>query len=401
MKKILAIVLCLVMVLGVAACGGSSASGAAGDKVIKVGVFEPSSGDNGPGGKQEVLGIEYANSLKPTVTLGGEEYKVELVIVDNESSTDKAVSAAQSLVSSGVSVVLGSYGSGVSIAAADIFAEAKLPAIGCSCTNKNVTLGNDYYFRVCFIDPFQGTVMANYVKDQGYNTAYVLMEQGDEYSEGLAKNFVAAFPTLGGTVIEQTFATGTNDFTAVLTEAKNAGADAIFAPSSITSASLLLKQAAEQCPDIAIFAGDTWENSAIIDAAKGTNLKVAFSTFFDENDTSGPASAFVKGFREWLNANSDKKTNNGGNDIVAAVSVLGFDAYNTALAAMEAADAGDSASIYNTLKDPNFSYADAVTGSIAFNEIGDAIKDMAYIKYVDTVNGVFVFDKTQTTADLG
>lgn len=142
-----------------AADAGSSASG---DKVVKIGVFEPASGDNGAGGKQETLGIQYANSETPTVDIGGETYNVQLVVVDNQSSTEKGPSAAQQLVSEGVSVVLGSYGSGVSIAASDVFKNGGVPAIGVTCTNPQVTEGNDHYFRICFLDPFQGTVLANY-----------------------------------------------------------------------------------------------------------------------------------------------------------------------------------------------------------------------------------------------
>ena len=140
MKKIIALLLAAVMVMCLFAGCASS-----GSKVIKIGVFEPQSGDNGAGGKQEVLGIQYANSVKPTVTIGGEEYKIELDIQDNQSSTDKAVSAAQQLVADKVSVVLGSYGSGVSIAAGTYFANAKIPAIGCSCTNAAVTAGTANY----------------------------------------------------------------------------------------------------------------------------------------------------------------------------------------------------------------------------------------------------------------
>ena len=142
MKKIIALLLAAVMVMCLFA--GCASSG--GSKVIKIGVFEPQSGDNGAGGKQEVLGIQYANSVKPTVTIGGEEYKIELDIQDNQSSTDKAVSAAQQLVADKVSVVLGSYGSGVSIAAGTYFANAKIPAIGCSCTNAAVTAGKRLLF---------------------------------------------------------------------------------------------------------------------------------------------------------------------------------------------------------------------------------------------------------------
>lgn len=103
--------------------------------MIKIGVYEPASGDNGAGGKQETLGIQYANSVCPTVEVGGTTYDVELVIVDNESSNDKGPTAAASLVSSGVTIALGSYGSGVSIAASDVFGNAGIPIIGVTCTN--------------------------------------------------------------------------------------------------------------------------------------------------------------------------------------------------------------------------------------------------------------------------
>ena len=103
-----------------AASGEAAASTAAATdgKVVKIGVYEPASGDNGAGGKQEALGIQYANKVQPTVEIGGETYTVQLDIVDNQSSTDKGPSAAQQLVSRQVSVVLGSYGSAVAIAAA-------------------------------------------------------------------------------------------------------------------------------------------------------------------------------------------------------------------------------------------------------------------------------------------
>ncbi len=128
------------MFLGSSADGGNAP---AGNPVVKIGVFEPQSGDNGAGGKQEILGMQYANKQTPTVEIGGKVYDVELVYADNASSNDKAPSAAQTLISSGVSVVLGSYGSGVSIAAGDTFLSAGVPAIGVTCTNPLVTSGNE------------------------------------------------------------------------------------------------------------------------------------------------------------------------------------------------------------------------------------------------------------------
>jgi len=379
-----------------AGCGGGEEASEGGNPVVKIGVFEPASGDNGAGGKQETLGIQYANSVCPTVEIGGTTYDVQLEIVDNESSTDKGPTAAQALVSSGVSVVLGSYGSGVSIAAADTFANAKIPAIGCSCTNPAVTDGNEYYYRIFYLDPFQGTVLANYAFEEKGETAYVLAQLGDDYSVGLATSFQSAYEALGGKVVYETFPEGTSDFTAYITSAKNAGADVMFAPTSTTSASLIISQAASNGAEYALMAGDTWESSVILDAAKGTNLDVSVSTFFDENDDTAAGKEFVTGFKAWLNANPDKLTNNGGNDIVAAVSALGFDGYMTAVEAIKAADSADSQAVADALGGVVYT---GVTGEIKFDEIGDAVRNLAYIKTVDTVNGAFVFGKIQTIAD--
>ena len=390
MKKVLALVVALVLVL-------SFTTVAMAEDTVKIGVFEPSSGDNGAGGRQEVLGIEYANKLKPTVEIGGKTYNVELVVVDNQSASDKAVTAAQSLVSDGVSIVLGSYGSGVSMAGGDVFAAAGIPAIGISCTNPNVTLLCDYYWRICFLDPFQGSVMANFAAEKGCKKAYVLTMLGEDYGNGLGYYFTDAFQKLGGEVVSETFPEGTSDFSAYLNNAVKAGCDVIFAPSATTYASLIIDQAAAQNISFPLMAGDTWENSVILDAAKGKNIDVYVSTFFAEDESNAAAVEFVSGFKAWLNENTDKLTNNGGNDIVAAVSVLGYDAYNVALAALEAAGSVDPADVAAAL--PSVTY-NGITGSIAFDENGDAKKDMAYIKKADGDAGAFVFEKTQSVAEL-
>ena len=298
-RKVLAIAMAACLAAGTLAGCGSRKSD---EKVIKIGVFEPTTGENGGGGYQEVLGIRYAREMHPTVNIGGEEYTVKLVEVDNKSDKTEAVNAAQKLVSEKVSVVLGSYGSGVSIAAGQIFADAKIPAIGCSCTNPQVTEGNDFYFRVCFIDPFQGTVMANYAYQNGAKNAAVITQLGDDYSSGLGSYFKDAFAKLGGSIVsEEQFQTNQTDFKAILTNIKAADPDIIFAPSSITTAPLIIKQARELGITATIAAGDTWENSTIIENAGADSEGVVLSTFFDEAEPANDeAAAFIKGFKEYL-----------------------------------------------------------------------------------------------------
>ena len=167
-RKIIALVLVLCLALTLCACGSDSGDGqgdASDEKVIKIGVFEPLTGDSASGGKKEYLGMQYANQETPTIDINGETWTIELVPADNGSDTSKAPTAASQMVSEGVALVLGSYGSGVSMAASDIFKDAGIAAIGVTCTNPNVTAGNDHYFRICFLDPFQATVLANFALD--------------------------------------------------------------------------------------------------------------------------------------------------------------------------------------------------------------------------------------------
>ncbi|MGI5875028.1 MAG: ABC transporter substrate-binding protein [Bacillota bacterium] len=410
MKKILAISLAVMLALTVfAGCGGSDSGGAAGDAsyagqgtavsgdTIKIGVFEPTTGENGGGGLQEVLGIRYANTIAPTVDIDGTTYNIELVEVDNQSDKTAAVTAAQSLISSDVVAVCGSYGSGVAIAAGQTFADAKVPAVGCSCTNPQVTLGNDFYFRVCFLDPFQGTVVANYAIEEGYKTAAVIAQNGDDYSTGLAAYFKEAFASLGGEIVsEQTYQTNESDFNAILTSIKEANPDVIFVPSSIVTAPLVIQQARALGIEAVIMAGDTWENETIVTTAGADSEGIVFSTFFDENDTENPvANEFVPGFKEWLNADPKNITSNGGSDGVAAVSALGYDSYMAVYEALKGLDGQGleqitSGDIRDALVDVNF---DGVTGNITFNENGDANKTTAYIKTVK--DGKITFLRTQ------
>ena len=362
--------------------------------VVKIGVYEPASGDNGAGGKQETLGVQYANTVTPTVMIGGTEYKVQLEIVDNESSNDKAVTAASELVSKGVSVVVGSYGSGVSIAASDTFANADIPAIGITCTNPQVTLGNDHYFRICFLDPFQGTVLANFAQENfAAKKAYCLAKLGDDYSVGLANYFIEAFEKLGGEVVFETFPEGTSDFAAYVANAKNQGADVFFSPVSIESAGLIIEQASTQGMAIPILAGDTWDSNVVLSAAKGTNVKIYVTTFFVEGSQDPQVLDFVNGFRNYINTNATAKTNNGGNDEISAVSAMGFDVYYVALEALKAAGSTKGADVKAAL--PGISYT-GVSGLIEFDATGDAKRDVAYVKQVNNETGKWDFIAVQS-----
>ncbi len=413
MKKFLASALSAAMLLSLlAGCGGNNASSgsaasggqssagsastgssaAAGDKVVKIGVFEPATGDSASGGKKEMLGMQFANSETPTVTVGGEEYQVQLVYADNGSSTDKAPTAASQLVSEGVALVLGSYGSGVSIAAGPTFGNAGIPAIGVTCTNPNVTAGNDYYFRICFLDPFQGTVLANFSMDKFQaKTAYCLGEAGNEYDQGLIAFFKQAFEASGGKVITDSFPTNNSDFNSYLNKAKAEGAEVIFTPVSIAYATQIITQAASLGLDIPFVGSDTLDDNMVLEAAKGTDIQLYVSTFYQE----GGNPAFDEGVKNYINTASGALDANGGNDTVAAVTAMGYDAYYVALEAIKAADSVNPADIKAALWNVEY---DGVSGHIAFDDTnGDAVRDTAYIKH-STNDGAWELETQQTVA---
>ena len=408
MKKFLAFALsCSLALTILAGCSSTPPSSAApesgspeatapaaqsGDKVIRIGVFEPSTGDSASGGKKEMLGMQYANTETPTVEVGGETYAVELVYADNGSTTDKAPTAASQLVSEGVALVLGSYGSGVSIAGGPIFGDAGIPAIGVTCTNPNVTAGNDYYFRICFLDPFQGTVLANFAKDKfGATTAYCLGEAGNEYDQGLIAYFEQAFTAAGGTVIKDSFPTNNSDFNSYLNKAKDQGADVIFTPVSIAYATQIITQAADLGIEAPFLGSDTLDDNMVLEAAKGTSVQLYVSTFYQE----GGDPAFDEGIKNYINTADGALEANGGNDTIAAVSAMGYDAYYVALEAIKAAGSADPAAIKAALWDVTY---DGVSGHIEFDDTnGDAVRDTAYIKH-STNDGAWELEGVQTVA---
>ena len=383
MKKALALILCVCMVLSLAACGGGGS--ASGSKTVTIGVFEPASGDNGAGGKQETLGVQYANSVQPTVEIGGETYNVVVKYVDNESSNDKASSAAAELVNAGCSVVLGSYGSGVSIAGGPTFENAGIPVVGITCTNPAVTEGNSYYFRICFLDPFQGTVLANYAFNKlGVTKAYCLNKLGDDYSGGLVNYFIEAFEKLGGECVHEEFPDGNSDFTSYVANAKAAGCGVFFSPVSTEAAQLIIDQAVAQGVTFPLLAGDTWDSNVILQAAQGKNVNITVTTFYPE----GADAAFDTNIKAWINSDATNKANNGGDDTVAAVTAMGYDAYFFALAAMQKAGSTDPAKIMEALWSTEYT---GVTGPIALDQTnGDAIRNTAYVKQVDTASGSWI-----------
>ena len=355
-----------------------SCSSSGGDKdVIKIGVFEPLTGANGAGGADEYDGIKLANKLYPTV-LGK---KVQLVAVDNKSDKVEAANAATVLVQKEkVKAVIGSWGSSLSMSGGPIFAEAKVPAVAVSATNPNVTKGNEYYFRVCFLDPFQGTVNAAYA----FNTlkakkVAIIREVSNDYSVGLAKFFVDGFVKLSGDpasiVATSDYNTGDQDFTAQLTNIKKFEPDVIFAPGNYTESALIIKQARALGMTAQFLGGDTWDMAAFQQVGGAAVEGATFSTFF-ANDVpiNKTSEAFLKAFRDEYKKEPP------------AVAALGYDAYMVIMDAIKRANSADSQKIRDALATTkNF---EGSAGSITINAERNADKDAVFKTVKD---GKFVF----------
>ena len=334
-------------------------------------------GANGAGGADEYDGIKLANKLFPTV-LGK---KVQLVAVDNKSDKVEAANAATVLVQKEkVKAVIGSWGSSLSMSGGPIFAEAKVPAVAVSATNPNVTKGNEYYFRVCFLDPFQGTVNAAYA----FNTlkakkVAIIREVSNDYSVGLAKFFVDGFVKLSGDpasiVATSDYNTGDQDFTAQLTNIKKFEPDVIFAPGNYTESALIIKQARALGMTAQFLGGDTWDMAAFQQVGGAAVEGATFSTFF-ANDVpiNKTSEAFLKAFRDEYKKEPP------------AVAALGYDAYLVVLDAIKRANSAEPEKIREALTQTKDFEGSA--GSITINAERNADKAAVFKTVKD---GKFVF----------
>ncbi len=370
LKKLMSVLLASAVFVGaLTGCGGDKKEDKKAGDTIKVGVFLPLTGDNAAGGELELRGIKLANKLHPEV-LGK---KVELVVADNKSDKAEAASVTARLIEKDkVVTVLGTYGSSLAMAAGNIVKEAKVPAIGTSCTNPQVTANNDYYFRACFIDPFQGTVMANYAYKQGARKVAIVQEVSNDYSVGLAKFFKEAFIRLtndkNAIIDVSNYQTGDKDFTALLTNLKAKNPDAVFAPGNFTESALMIKQARQLGMTVAFMGGDTWETQEFIDVGGKEVEGCVLSTAFDrEKASTEEAKKFLKAYTDEYKGEP------------SALSALGYDSYLIAIDAIKRAGGTDPKKVRDAIASTKD--LEAVTGKTTLDKNGDAIK-AAVIKVV-------------------
>lgn len=349
---------------------------------IKIGVYEPMTGDKAAGGQQTMEGVNLAYEMRKEA-IGR---PIEVILVDNKSDKVEAANAmARLLDKEKVVAVIGSYGSSLSMAGGPLALKAQVPVMGCSPTNPLVTKDNPFYFRACFIDPFQGQVMAQYAaKDLKAKTAAIVQDVAQDYSVGLASYFKKAFTALTGDansiVAEVSYQSGDSDFTAQLTNVIAKNPDVIFMPSYYQDMAQFAIQAKQLGVKATLLGGDALEAPELISVGGAAVEGVKFSTHYSADAAEREIS---KKFAEAYQKKFNKIPN--------AFAALGFDAYNLLVDAIEVAKSAEPVAIRDALV--QFKSHEAVTGVITFDENGDPIKSAVILgveggkfKYITTVN---------------
>ena len=265
---------------------------------IKVGEFASLTGGSASFGqsshKGTALAIEEINAAGGV--LGK---KLKLIAEDDQSQAGQPATIVRKLISQDkVVAVLGEVASSKSLEAAPICQQNKIPMISPASTNPKVTEVGDYIFRICFIDPFQGTVMAKFAQGKGWRKVAVLTDVKQDYSVGLAEFFVKGFTATGGEIVkDQKYSTGDKDFKAQLTSIKAAKPDAIFVPGYYGEVSLIGKQARLLGIKAPLLGGDGWVGDSLLKVA-GTSLDGSFfSCHFSADDKSAAVQNFVKKYK--------------------------------------------------------------------------------------------------------
>lgn len=264
-----------------------------------VGVFLALTGDTADFGTTTRDGIQLAASeINQAGGVNGK--KIRLVIEDDRGNPAEARTAVTKLIDqSGVIAVLGDVASSNSLAAAPVCQARKIPMITPSSTNPKVTQVGDYIFRVCFIDPFQGYVMAKFARDNlKAKTAAVLWDNGSDYSQGLSNVFKSQFPKMGGKILaDLTYHADDVDFSSQLTAIRAAKPDVIYVPGYYTEISLIARKARELGITVPLLGGDGWDSANLIKNAGSALEGCYFSDHYSPDSTKPQVKKFVQSFR--------------------------------------------------------------------------------------------------------
>ena len=365
--KLLVALAGLALSLGVA---GQTLAAEAGP--VKIGVYLPLTGQNAFGGQLELEGVRLANKEMPTV-LGR---PVDLVVVDDKSDKVEAANAVKRLVERDkVVALIGTYGSSLAMAGAEVAEKAKVPGVGTSCTNPLVTQGKKYYFRACFIDPYQGAAAATYAYENlGLKKAAVLMDMTNDYAVGLSSFFTRSFKKLGGEVVANLkYSSGDQDFTAQLTELISKKPDIVFMPAYFAEGAIIMKQARELGAKFRLMGADAMDNPDTLKLG-GKAAEGFLHTTFPYDPQMPNMSAEAKRFTEaWKAVYPEKETNVNG--------ALGYNTYFLILDAIKRANSAKPEAIAKALAETK--NLPTALGSLTINKTHDAEMPVGIIEYKD------------------
>ncbi|MCI7569939.1 ABC transporter substrate-binding protein [Desulfovibrio sp.] len=338
---------------------------------VKIGVYLPLTGQNAFGGQLELEGVQLANKEMPTVLDGR---PVELVVVDNKSDKVEAANAVKRLIERDkVVALIGSYGSSLAMAGAEITEKAKVPGVGTSCTNPLVTMGKKYYFRACFIDPYQGAAAATYaVEKLGFKKAAVLMEMTNDYAVGLANFFSRAFKKQGGEIVATLkYSAGDQDFTAQLTELISKKPDIVFMPAYFAEGAIIMKQARELGATFRLMGADAMDNPDTVKLAGKAAEGFLHTTFPYDPKMQNMSPEAVKFTEAWRAAYPEKETNVNG--------ALGYNSYFLIWTAINNAKSADPVKIAQALA--SIKNLSTPLGVLTINKTHDAEMPVGIIEY--------------------
>ena len=295
MKKVLALVLAVLMIVSMCAC--SSVKKEATVEIIKIGLAFPMSGTAAMAGKYSTHGADVLKEeLGGKITVGDKEYPVEFVTMDTEGSEEKTTNVYQKLIEEEkVIAIVGPDSSKCMLAAAPIAQNAKCPAITTFGTNTAVTEVGNYIFRACFIDPFQGSVAAAYCDQQGYKTACIMFNNADAYAVGLKDAFVENFK---GEVlaIEEYSGSDVKDYNVQLTKLAAQNPDVLLLPNLNVEIGLQIQQARTAGLNCPIVGGDSCDTPDVAKVAGPAIEGVAYVSAFSAESTDEAAKNFVDAY---------------------------------------------------------------------------------------------------------
>lgn len=342
----------------------SGCQGGGGEDEILIGHFGSMTGSEATFGSSTDNGIKMAvEELNASGGLLGK--KVRLITYDDKGDAREAGTAVTRLVTKdGVAAVIGEVASGLSLAGAPICQENSVPMVSPSSTNPKVTKIGDMIFRVCFIDPFQGSVCAKFAREHEGLTASkaaILTDQASPYSVGLQEEFEKAFVAMGGTVVtKQTYQAGDQDFSAQLTSIRGSEPDVVFIPGYYTDAGNIALQARKLGLTVPLLGGDGWDSVKLGEIAGEAMDGCFYSNHYSQDDPAPRVQEFIKKYTELHQQTPD------------ALAALGYDTARVVFEAIQRAGSTDGPAIAAELaKTKNF---DGVTGKISIDAERNAIK---------------------------